>query len=258
MQDSEEYPALITLDNEAKIITYHSKSDYIPKSDIYTDVSIQDLLVSQTSISLQLYQAELSKIKELKKPSEDELKNNFVFVGPKRNPNIKHTLIFDLDHTLIYTEIIKSDLELDSSYHLQVNVRPHAIELLKEMSLLYEILVFTAASEDYAKICTSILDPEGKLIKKVLTRKNCFETREGYIVKDLRILRDRNINDILIIDDSIYSYAFNIENGIPIKEYEGDSEDVELKVVEKYLKNLWEEKPENLASANKGKLWMGL
>jgi len=39
-------------------------------------------------------------------------------------------------------------------------------------------------------------------------RENCFLTAEGYYVKDLRILENRDIKDILIVDNLAYSFAF--------------------------------------------------
>jgi len=41
-------------------------------------------------------------------------------------------------------------------------------------------------------------------------------TEEGIYIKDLRIFSDRNINDIVIIDNAVYSFGYQIDNGIPI------------------------------------------
>jgi CTD small phosphatase-like protein 2 len=55
------------------------------------------------------------------------------------------------------------------------------------------------------------------------------------------------LENILIIDNNIYSFAFNLENGIPIINFMGDKNDNELIKVMKYLfyikdfKNLMEE-----------------
>lgn len=43
-------------------------------------------------------------------------------------------------------------------------------------------------------------------------------------IKDLRII-NRSITDILIVDNNIYSYVFNIGNGIPIKSFTDDLND---------------------------------
>lgn len=55
-------------------------------------------------------------------------------------------------------------------------------------------------------------------------------------IKDLRILMEnRSLADIVIIDDKVASYAIQIENGIPIKRFEGDSTDTHLQQVCKFL-----------------------
>jgi len=52
-------------------------------------------------------------------------------------------------------------------------------------------------------------------------------------VKDLRHL-NRDLKDIVLVDNAAYSYAFQLDNGIPILPfYEG--KDFELSALEKYL-----------------------
>ena len=48
------------------------------------------------------------------------------------------------------------------------------------------------------------------------------------MVKDLSIFKDVQIENILIVDNNIYSFAFHLENGIPILGYMGGKDDVEL------------------------------
>jgi CTD small phosphatase-like protein 2 len=40
-----------------------------------------------------------------------------------------------------------------------------------------------------------------------LFRENCIITKEGYYIKDLRIL-NKDLKDIVIVDNLAYSYAF--------------------------------------------------
>jgi CTD small phosphatase-like protein 2 len=47
-------------------------------------------------------------------------------------------------------------------------------------------------------------------------------------VKDLRILNNRNLKDLVIVDNSVYSFAFQIDNGIPIIPFYEDKEDEEM------------------------------
>ena len=55
-------------------------------------------------------------------------------------------------------------------------------------------------------------------------------------VKDLRII-NRSMNEMVLVDNAAYSYAFQLENGIPILPfYYGN--DYELTVLEKYLEKI--------------------
>jgi TFIIF-interacting CTD phosphatase-like protein len=61
-----------------------------------------------------------------------------------------------------------------------------------------------------------------------------------YQVKDLLILlENRDIKDIIIVDNKALSFAIHFTNGIPIKDYEGDKSDTELKSITPYLMALY-------------------
>jgi len=47
-------------------------------------------------------------------------------------------------------------------------------------------------------------------------------------VKDLRILGNRDLSDVILIDNSVYSFAFQLENGVPIIPFYHDPKDEEL------------------------------
>lgn len=53
-------------------------------------------------------------------------------------------------------------------------------------------------------------------------------------VKDLRVL-GRDLKDVVLVDNAAYSYAFQLDNGIPILPYYHGSHDYELKALEKYI-----------------------
>lgn len=69
-------------------------------------------------------------------------------------------------------------------------------------------------------------------------------------MKDLDIFTGGNVKleNILIIDNNLYSFAFNLENGIPVQHYMGDNEDKCLLQVMKYLKYI--KNFDNLAEQN--------
>ena len=61
--------------------------------------------------------------------------------------------------------------------------------------------------------------------------------KNSFYVKDLRIL-NRNLEDVVLVDNAAYSYAAQTSNGIPILPYYRGSEDSELKALEGYLEEL--------------------
>ena len=74
------------------------------------------------------------------------------------------------------------------------------------MSQYYEIVVFTAATSDYANAILDYIDPNNNISHR-LFRENCIKTDHGYI-KDLRIFINRNIKDLIIVDNSTISFAY--------------------------------------------------
>lgn len=54
-------------------------------------------------------------------------------------------------------------------------------------------------------------------------------------MKDLRIIADREVKDMIIVDNSIISFAFNMENGVPIAAFTGQEEDDELLYLMSFL-----------------------
>jgi CTD small phosphatase-like protein 2 len=46
-----------------------------------------------------------------------------------------------------------------------------------------------------------------------------METHNGFFIKDLRIIRNRGLKDLIIVDNLVHSFGLQIENGIPILEY---------------------------------------
>lgn len=62
------------------------------------------------------------------------------------------------------------------------------------------------------------LDPNNEYIHHRLFREHCYITSDNVHVKDLRIL-NRDLSQVLLIDNAAYSYAYQIDNGIPILPY---------------------------------------
>ena len=162
-------------------------------------------------------------------------------------PIKKKTLILDLDETLVHSSMRPfqrcADITLPINYNgknifIYVLRRPFLDKFLEEMSLLYEIIIFTASLADYSEPLLDIIDKK-KVIKLRLNRSHCRHYQNIYI-KDLKVI-NRNLKDMIIVDNNPESYLMNKENAIPILTWEDDPNDKELlKLIPvlKYLANV--------------------
>ena len=97
-------------------------------------------------------------------------------------------------------------------------------------------MVFTASHSNYANKIIDHLDPKKILIQHRLFREDCLYLNEGIYMKDLRILANRNIEDVAIIDNACYSFGYHLNNGIPIIPFYDNKKDDELKNIVPYIK----------------------
>lgn len=111
-----------------------------------------------------------------------------------------------------------------------------------ELSEFYELVIFTAAMQDYADWIIQGIDQRG-LIRHRLYRQHCqFSETDGkqiHSVKDLRLL-GRDIRKTIIIDNLKENFVSTCpNNGIEIKSWYGeDLEDQELKELIPFLKGI--------------------
>lgn len=112
------------------------------------------------------------------------------FLGKKvtlgeRSPKHKKTIVFDLDETLIHcneSTYIPYDVALPIKFptgeiiEAGINIRPHTLDMLKELNENFEIIVFTASHSCYAKTVVDYLDPNKELIKFRFYREHCVQT----------------------------------------------------------------------------------
>ncbi len=112
-----------------------------------------------------------------------------------------------------------------------VNIRPFAKEVLVELAKQFELMVFTASHEAYANAVIDYLDPKKQLIQHRLFRRHCDYIEEGYYVKDLRLL-NRDLKKVVLVDNAAYSYAFQLNNGIPIIPYFDAEADYQLRTLQ--------------------------
>lgn len=50
----------------------------------------------------------------------------------------------------------------------------------------------------------------------LIVRENCSQLAQGVYTKDLRIIQNRKLEDLILVDNSTYSFILQLNNGIPI------------------------------------------
>lgn len=103
-------------------------------------------------------------------------------------------------------------------------------------------MIFTASHSCYANVVLNILDPNNEYITYRLFRDQCLQTNEGIFIKDLRIIANRSLDNLLIVDNATYSFGFQLENGIPVVPFYDLKDDTELLDLMEYLKKMAQEK----------------
>ena len=193
------------------------------------------------------YKDELDTLSTLTPPSSQELAAKQVFLGPTTK---RYTLVLDIDKTLVYTgPMSATGKETNDGKEYILTVRPYAVELIERLSPKFEIIIFTSADDQYAKQVYDYFNGTNGYLSGLFTKTSCIALKEGYIVKDLRIFADRALDKMLIVDDSILSFAFQLENGVPVVPYDGSADDEELLRLAFYLEGLYSS--ENIVKANK-------
>jgi len=185
-------------------------------------------------------------------------------LGPKEKQfKGKKCLVLDLDETLVHSSfkpVADADyivpVEIQGvTYRVYVLKRPFVDEFLAECAKHYELVVFTASLGKYANPLLDMLDKEN-LITHRLFRESCVFHKNAY-VKDLSKL-GRRLEDIIFIDNSALSYAFQPNNAIPITSWFNDRSDRELQallpVLQTTLKDIKDVR--TLLDANKSYEWI--
>eukprot|EP00933_Yihiella_yeosuensis_P071052 TRINITY_DN79242_c0_g1_i1.p1 TRINITY_DN79242_c0_g1~~TRINITY_DN79242_c0_g1_i1.p1 ORF type:complete len:353 (+),score=77.02 TRINITY_DN79242_c0_g1_i1:97-1155(+) len=157
------------------------------------------------------------------------------FVAPHKEPwlldlaTMKYpenipTIVLDLDKVIIH-------LEHDSRKGWQVIKRPFADQFLKEISHYYEVVLFT---DEVFPVGLEIAGKMNLPVTAVLHRDFCRKKRQHYI-KDISKL-GRRMDRVLMVDHDAEAFQLQPENGIHIREYNGDPNDSELADLLEFLK----------------------
>ncbi|MDR3548668.1 MAG: HAD family hydrolase [Candidatus Pacebacteria bacterium] len=107
------------------------------------------------------------------------------------------------------------------------------------MSSRFELIVYTAANQRYADTIIDFIESKKKYFSHRLYTQQCLQNPGVYTYKYLDLLCDnRDIQDVVLVDNSIRNFALSIRNGIPIKDFLGNDLDTELIFLAKYMRQL--------------------
>lgn len=208
-----------------------------------------ELTGMQKKFVLQFFQ--MGEIKRLrrnqqKNPTPFQLSHKMVTLPSQARG--KKILILDMDETLIHckqTRVGPCDFRLGlhdpvnkKTIEIQVNARPYLQLFLQQVSQWFYVVIFTASSQNYADPILDHIDPRRQFIQLRLYRTSCLLNEFGLFVKDLLIFKGVPQQDILLVDNNIYSFMNQFANGIPIINFYDDKTDTELLDLLHYLRHL--------------------
>ena len=127
----------------------------------------------------------------------------------------KFTLVLDLDETLIAFKINPNQENKGL-----LKFRPGLDYFLLKMKNIYEIVVFTSATQEYADPIENCIEQNEKYFDARLYRQHTI-IYENDFVKDISRI-GRPMNSIIIVDNMPQNFRLQKENGIFIKPFWGD------------------------------------
>ena len=201
------YPLLLKKYNKAIIIDIYNKINIISQEElhrfyrekIYVNMNINGSIIASSSFFEQ---------------NKKSLNSHVPVPYLKNIPNKKYTLVLDLDETLIH---FKGNPNDDSSGTLQF--RPFLSEFLSNISNFYELVVFTAATQDYADPIIDAIEKKGIKFDHRLYRIHTIIINNDFI-KDISRL-GRDLSRVIIVDNMEQNYKLQPDNGITIRPFWG-------------------------------------
>ena len=170
----------------------------------------------------------------------------------------KKLLLIDLDETLIHSEFRNKDnykaLDLFTKsskclsktfsysddnyiYYMDVFFRPHLKDFLNEISKHFDLAIFTAAMKGYADTILDFIDPNNELFQFRLYRDACIPIQQKLYIKDLRIIKDYDPMNVLLMDNSLYSFMNQPSNGMLVNSFYTNHKDTQLISAKNFLIN---------------------
>ena len=143
-----------------------------------------------------------------------------------------YSLILDLDETLVHFKVNNED---DSEGVLQI--RPGVMPFLELVGKYYELIIFTAATQDYGDLLIDAIEENNVFFEHRFYRQHTVIMGNDFI-KDLTRV-GRPLDKIIIVDNMPQNFRLQKRNGINIKAFWGeDVDDNALDELGKILVNI--------------------
>ena len=183
---------------------------------------------------------------------------NYLVYEPTYNENgfRKKLLLLDLDETLIHSEIRNKDnfhilnklkdkvncyhkvfsyIDNNYLYYFDIFFRPHLFDFLHEIQNYFDIGIFTASSKGYADTIIDYIDPSHTIFNFRIYRDACINIQNSIFIKDLRIIKNYEANNIILLDNSLYSFINQQKNGMLVYSFYWDDKDDQLIKAKNFL-----------------------
>ena len=233
-------------------ILFHSNKSQNEKITAYTNKQTIDNINEYTKKCLEII-PEIFTLEEIPR-CKNKIHLDFL---KKNGKNLKKKIaLFDLDETIVHCigEINMNNVENFSRQSdakikvilpggkqitIGINIRPHWEQALDLIKNKYHIIAYTASHESYADSVLNYLDPKKIYFEYRLYRSHCVlcvVNEMKFYVKDLGILEDCcDLKDVVLIDNSVLSFAYHLDNGIPISPFYDSKTDTELLDIANFL-----------------------
>ncbi len=113
------------------------------------------------------------------------------------------------------------------------------MEFLDDLEQRYELVIYTAGDQRYAERILDFIELKKKYFAHRLFKEQCLEKEGECLLKHLGVLcGNRKLEELVFVDNSIRNFTFSIRNGLPVKDFKGEENDMELIYLAKYLREL--------------------
>ena len=190
----------------------------IINSSLYKFISVSNYNKQNSKLDIN----DVNKIKKMNKAKLLSKINNNMPKPPFLSTNILYskfnkknfTLILDLDETLIKYQICDV-----LSQKGKILYRPGLIQFLNKVFPIFDVIIWTVATKDYADKIIDNIEKDKKYFSKRLYREHTTYKNKIYI-KDLSNL-GRPLDKVIIVDDKENNFCLQRNNGILIAPFQG-------------------------------------